>query len=545
MKSNNESSKMEAEVIHNLGLVAVEYEKIGVPNILNNAFPKHINSKLSTNDCVKILVLNSLGFTGRPLYLSSEFFRNKPVDMLIGKEVSSDMINDDVLGRALDAIYDANPTILFSRIAYRAAREHNIDVKYLHGDTSSKVMFGSYDKEIEGQPNKTVTYGNSKDKRPDLKQLMFSLLVSNDGNFPLFGGIIPGNTSDTVHFREALITIRDNLNLLEKDSVVVFDSQLHTDKNIHELAAINWVTRVPDKTNLAKKIVRDSLKLPLTHLIDGYAGTEFIVKHGGINQRWLVVKSEQAYKSAKHSVPKAVKKEKDSFYDRLKKANKEGFSCQSDAEKTLKKEIKKLKYHTLDTFEIEEEITYLNKGRPTATSPSESIFRLVVTLTENSITIEQAIEKASRFIVGTNVLDTEKLCTEDLLKTYKDQHKVERGFRFLKNPLCMARAVYLKKQSRIVALGFIMLVGLLVYSAIEYGVRRTLKEYDETIPNQLKKPTQTPTGRWLFELFEDVVIITVYQAGKILTKQVMNLRDELKKLLRLMGPEYCRMYLVS
>ena len=536
-------SEMEAQVINHLGLVSAEYEKIGISQILNNIFPKHPNSKLSINDCVKILTLNSLDFTGRPLYLTHSFFTNKPVDILIGEGVSFDIINDDVLGRALDDIYDADPTLLFHRVAYRAAKEYGLNTKILHGDTSSKVLFGAYEG-VEGQDN-VARHGFSKDKRPDLKQLMFSLLVSNEGNFPLFGGIIPGNTSDTVHFREMVTTLRDNLNFLEDDTIVVFDSQFHTDQNIHELENVNWVTRVPDKTNLAKKVVRDSVSLPLTFLAKGYSGVEFSVKQGSIRQRWLVVRSEKAHKLAKHSVARAVKKEKNSFEDSLKKLNSEGFSCRSDAEKSLKKQIKKLNYHGLDICEIKEITKQLKRGRPTATSPKKSIFKLAITLTENPIKIEQAIEKQSRFIIGTNILNTKDLSSEDLLKTYKDQHKVERGFRFLKNPLCMARAIYLKKQSRIVALGFIMLVALLVYSAIEYGVKRSLEKHNETIPNQLKKPTQKPTGRWLFELFEDVVIVTVYDAGKVLMKKVMNLKDDLKKLLRLLGPAYCQMYLVS
>lgn len=534
---------MEAQVINHLGLISAEYEKIGIHHVLNKIFPKHENSKLTVNNCVKALVLNSFGFTGKPLYLTANFFKNKPTEMLIGKGITSDMLFDDSLGRALDAIYEVDPTLLFSQIAYRAARIYNIDTNILHGDTSSKIMFGSYEP-VEGQPE-IVKYGYSKDKRPDLKQLMFSLLISNEGSFPLFGGIIPGNTSDSVHFREACITIRDNLNLIRDKTIVVFDSKLHTDINVHELADISWVTRVPDTTNLAKKTVTEALKLPLEEIIKGYSGVESVVKHGGIKQRWLVVRSEKSHESGKQSVSKAVKNEKKSFEKELKKMNKEGFSCASDAMKGLEEKIKKLKYHRLDTYKLTEKVKFLKRGKPTSESPKKSIFSLVVTLAESPNDIQQAIKKAGCFVIGTNVLDTEELSTEDLLKTYKDQYKVERGFRYLKNPVCMARAVYLKKQSRIVALGFIMLINLLIYSAIEYAARRALKEHDETVLNQLKKPTQQPTARWLFELFEDVVIITVYQAGKELMKKVVNLRDELKKLLRLLGPAYCQMYLLS
>lgn len=113
------------------------------------------------------------------------------------------------------------------------------------------------------------------------------------------------------------------------------------------------------------------------------------------------------------------------------------------------------------------------------------MFTIDATLGENPDHIEQAIEKKSRFILATNELDKEKLSSLAFLETYKDQHKVERGFRFLKNPLCMASSVFLKNQKRIVALGFVMMLGLLIYSAIEYSLRRALEEENETVPNQI------------------------------------------------------------
>ncbi len=542
MKSNTNINEIDAKVINHLGLVSAMFNNLEIGELIDSVIPPDERNKLTVGDCVKVLVINGLGYTKKPLYLTAEFFKNKPIDRLIKKGITSKDINDDVLGRALDKLYEENLTLLFSQIAYRVANYLNIDVTKVHGDTSSKVMFGSYEPS-ENQPE-IVKHGYSKDKRPDLKQVMFSLVVSNEGNLPLMGGIIPGNTSDTVHFREVVKTLKENIRLVNKDTIMVFDSKLHTEETVREMLGVKWVTRVPESSNLSKKILRKSLQKKLTELGENYSGVEFKVTHGKVKQRWLVVRSEEAHKSAMHSVPKNVEKEKKAFYARLKKMNTKGFACKSDAEEALEKEIKRLAFHKLSAIEIEETFKNLKAGRPTAHSPKKSIFKLKVTLVEDPKKIENAIKIKSRFIVGTSVIEKRKLTSKELLKTYKDQHKVERGFRHLKNPLCMARAVYLKKQSRIVALGFIMLLGLLIYSAIEYATRRALVENDETIPNQLNKPTQNITARRLFEMFEDVIIIT-YQNGEILHQKVLNLRDDLKKILRLLGPEYCQMYLVS
>ena len=62
--------------------------------------------KVSVGEAVQAMVLNGLGFTTRALYLTPEFFRNKPLDVLIGDGIEADDLNDDSLGRALDRLYE-------------------------------------------------------------------------------------------------------------------------------------------------------------------------------------------------------------------------------------------------------------------------------------------------------------------------------------------------------------------------------------------------------------------------------------------------------
>jgi transposase len=92
-------------------------------------------------------------------------------------------------------------------------------------------------------------------------------------------------------------------------------------------------------------------------------------------------------------------------------------------------------------------------------------------------------------------LETSQLSNEEVISTYKQQGSVERGFRFLKDPLFLASSVFVKKPERIVALGFIMVLCLLVYRFAEYRLRTRLAETRQTLPNQVNKPTSTPTMR--------------------------------------------------
>ena len=61
-----------------------------------------------------------------------------------------------------------------------------------------------------------------------------------------------------------------------------------------------------------------------------------------------------------------------------------------------------------------------------------------------------------------------------------------------------------------------------------------------SIPNQLKKPTQKPTLKWVFFLFNGVADVKVEIMGAV-HRKMMHLTDVLKLILRLMGPE-CEKY---
>ena len=91
-----------------------------------------------------------------------------------------------------------------------------------------------------------------------------------------------------------------------------------------------------------------------------------------------------------------------------------------------------------------EELTYKRRGKPRPNDQTISSYTIKAELDQDSTVIETTIKKKSMFILATNQLDKQKLDSEGLLFKYKDQHKVERGNRFLKNPLCITSAIFLR-----------------------------------------------------------------------------------------------------
>jgi hypothetical protein len=87
----------------------------------------------------------------------------------------------------------------------------------------------------------------------------------------------------------------------------------------------------------------------------------------------------------------------------------------------------------------------------------------------------------------------------------------------------------------------VMTMSLLVYATLEYRISQTLAEYEESVPDQKGKPTRRPTAKWVFELFMDGHLLTT-TTEKTIRTFVLNLREELGRLLELMVATYMELY---
>lgn len=50
----------------------------------------------------------------------------------------------------------------------------------------------------------------------------------------------------------------------------------------------------------------------------------------------------------------------------------------------------------------------------------------------------------------------------------------------------------------------VMTLALPVYSITQQRMRHELKRLETTLPNQIEKPVQNPTLRWIFQLMEGI-----------------------------------------
>ena len=121
---------------------------------------------------------------------------------------------------------------------------------------------------------------------------------------------------------------------------------------------------------------------------------------------------------------------------------------------------------------------------------------------------------------------------------------MERGFRFLKDPLFFASSLFVKKTSGIAGLLMVMTLALMVYNIAQRRMRKNLEKQQEYIPNQIGKPVNKPTLRWVFQLFEGIDFVKIKVNGRL--ECLVNGMNSLhEKIIKLFGETTCLIYQIS
>ncbi|MDJ1185916.1 IS1634 family transposase [Roseofilum casamattae] len=373
----------------------------------------------------------------------------------------------------------------------------------------------------------SITYGYSRDHRPDLKQFMMELICTGDGDVPLWMKIGDGNESDQKQFAQSMKEFEKQFNL---ESLMVADSALYTQDNLKLLRNMKWLSRVPMKIKAAQNLAQseDSAQFTLSQT-EGYSYREVGKTYAGIKQRWLIVESEERRKSDRKQLEKKIEKEFREAEKVLVELTCQRFSCIPDAKRAAEKLLKKSKYHELTSIKVSE-VSDKSSGNVS--------YKVEGKITASAVKIQPYLKQAGRFILATNVADQSQLTAEEMLSKYKGQQSVERGFRFLKDPYFLTDSVFLKSPHRIEALGLIMGLCLLVYTLGQRQLRQSLTRTQSTVKNQLGRPTNRPTLRWVFQCFQS--IHWFFQSGEV---QVSNLTEERLHLLKFFPASSQRYYL--
>jgi transposase len=549
--------------VAHLPLILGILRKLKVASLIDEMIPPHRDNVLSCGTGVEALVLAILD-GDHALYKVGSRLAERGMLSLLQAGLARESLNDYRLGQILDALFAANLNRVFSALALNALEVYGIETPWLHQDTTTLSLYGAYEegevaKEEAAQERAAPVaprpaLGHSKDKRPDLKQVLLSIGVSGDGGLPLRLGIRDGNTSDST---ETPVALEECLALgLEGMVGIVADSKAYSQRTLGLCLekAIGLVTLVPRTCRIRQELEAwGQQHTPWPLLVEKPGRTKHdaprqwrgksvervvAVEYGDgrVEQeplRFVVVHSSQLAQQQAAAYATAQTKEAEGVAEHIRQVQARSFACLADAEAAIAQEegrgpgrrgrqAQRWRYHALhyrvETFTHHPKRS--RRGRPPKAEPpqAETRYRLVV----EAQALAQAEAEQGWTVLATTVA-AQTCSDEQILRAYQEQHTtVEPGFRWLKNPAAIT-PMWLEKPERIAALAMLTVVGLLVYGLIQRQVRLYLQDSEQHVPGN-KGPTDTPTAAVVLSLFTPVMMVQV-QVEQTAVRQVYGWQD--------------------
>lgn len=428
--------------------------------------------------------------------------------------VGGGKIGDDRLGRALDRLFEADRATLQTQIVLSIIEKFQIKMDRVHNDTTSISVSGKYqDQKPEAVRLKK---GHSKDHRPDLNQLVYSLCVSSDGAVPVHFKSYDGNrTDDTIHW-ETWLSLKSLLRT--PDFFYVADSKLCVEETMRQIDTDHgrFVTIVP-RTRAEVGEFTDEL-------LSGDIRWERILRKRSQRKKGEFDTFDHATGHHQlregftvHWIRSSQKKKRDADdrRDRIHRASERlenldltrgrGPKTEAAINKRVEVILKRYKaqqWLIVDVkIDVEEKFKALQRGKPTSETKYRRLFKKVPRLhiRRNVEGIARSKAMDGIFPLTTNTKES----AVDILKIYKYQPQIEKRHALLKSTLDAA-PIWLKKNTRIEALMFVEYLTQMVAALIERNLRMAMVKHKVKLLESLPegRGSKTPTIEQILRLFE-------------------------------------------
>jgi transposase len=495
-------NKITTKLTKSLGSIAVIkpiLDKLEIAEVIDKYSSMNRATGLTNGMAIEIAIINRL-MAPKPLYKMESWAKDVAIEEVY--DIPSEKINDDRLGRALEAIHPYIEEIE-SELATRAITTFNISSDLIHYDITSIYFEGDHGN------SERIDYGYSRDQKPDKKQINLGLNVDREG-IPLSHNIYDGNTSDQKTVIQNMQNLRKRLKTDE--FVIVGDRGMISSENIvaYEENALRYIGTLKlgkEHKELIKSIDDSEFeKLDYTRGNGAYYGVNreltFKYREKEVNAKGLIVKSEKKEEKDRKNREKGIKKITDKLEHIFSNINKRKYKKREYTEEQTKKALtgKYKKYIEYYLEENDEELSF--------------DFWVIDDL------VKEDSKMDGKYIIVTNVHEYTK---SQLLNAYKSRFIVESRIRNMKSDI-KVRPLFLQNDERIESLVFVTILALMVYSILETLCRR------ENI---------NITSRTLLEIFGKLSLIKlVDNDGEILILEDLSYyQSEVLKRLRFPMPE--------
>ncbi len=555
------------------GRQTLRSEKIGALPILNH-FIERLRLEQWLRECLPpedkrvkvpaakalLVLLRNLLISREPLYGMGEWAAGYAPDLLGLTLDELETLSDDAIGRALNCLFRSEQGTFVLAVVRHTIREFKVMLHQLHNDSTTITFHGNYSDAAEedtrgGRRTLAITWGHNKDHRPDLKQLIYILTLSDDGGVPVHFRAMSGNTTDDQTHVETWKLLCELAG--HSDFLYVADSKLATTENMAYLHQHRgrFITVLP-RTRGEDKVFRQSLREGKVSwrtiyekvdeeddqkkVLDRFSTTnEPTISAEGYRLLWYhsTRKAELDALARANRIQRATR-ELDELRQRLNspRSRYRQRGKVTDAVEEILKSREVKDWITVAIEErVEERYRQQRRGRPTKET---RYIKQISTRFDLSYQIDHArIAEDQRcdgvFPLVTNVLE---LSEKELLLVYKRQPVIEKRFSQLKTDFRVA-PVYLKDVSRIQALLCVYFLVLLVESLLERELRQAMeREGLESLPLYPEdRPCRRPTARRVIDLFADIHRHTLHSDDEAPTVFVTELSALQRRILKLLG----------
>jgi len=475
-----------------------------------------------------LVLFANLLMARQPVYGVGEWAALFPPDLLGLREQDLSRLHDDRLGRSLDRMFMGIGPTLIMAVVRHVIQEFAISLDELHNDSTTVSFYGAYDEagqesEQRGRPTHAITWGHSKARRPDLKQLLYNLTVTSDGNVPVYFSTASGNTvDDGTH-----IGTWDLLYELigHGDFLYVADCKLASSENLSHIATRGgrFVTVLPrgrsediafrHRLRAEPSVLKWTLLYKLTnkqgHIIDELfvCGDDHVHSQG---YRLLWYRSTRKTQQDKSSRARTIQKATEALSDLRQRLQgpRTRFRTRSKVEQALAEVLAEAEASSWLLVEIEEQeqetFRQATRGRPSEQTPylRETRSRFTLTWKLNLESLSEAEREDGVFPLLTN---DRKLSATEVLRAYKRQPFLEKRFSQFKTDFAVA-PVFLKNVSRIQGLLAAYFFALLMQTLLERELRQAMARAGEaSLPLYPEaRPCARPTTHRLIEVFSSI-----------------------------------------
>jgi len=519
--------------------------------------------KLTHGEAVAALITMLLNYS-HALYAMEKWGAQNDILRSIFPYLEPSDYSDDRLARTLDDMFARGLRTIHSAVSLAMIRGFNLCVSNIHHDTTSFSFYGVYEEEEseESEEPKVVaagaqrpphiTHGYSRDRRPDLKQVVSSLSVTEEG-VPILAQVHDGNFADGPNYLEHWFELSRMLG--RTDFLYLGDTKLSTISILAELIRREGCFLCPrpltvkEQRQIAQAIKRGEIRLSQLDDRDGvklsnysfWEGEEEFEHEGErLRVRKLIFLSQGLACKKRAKTEQRLKKARAELRQLSKDLNKRKLKDRCAIERAA---LKILEGHHVSRYiqvRVDKEQKLVSKqigpGRPSVNTEyrEETLKSFKLKFKTNRQALEEARLCEGIFVMWTNA-PRERLRAEQALLEHKKAWKVERGHRDLKGPIALT-PIYLHKPERIAALTLVCVIALQVLRLMELEVRLAIARRRRPLcglyPN--KRRVERPSGMLMLKEIGKIQTITlVGKEGleKLALSKLTGLQEEVLELL--------------